>query len=73
MYHRDHGPPHFHAIYGQHDAAISIRSNRILAGRFPRRALALVQHWAKLHREELEANWNSARENRPLRRIEPLE
>jgi Domain of unknown function (DUF4160) len=22
MYYRDHGPPHFHAIYGDHEATI---------------------------------------------------
>ena len=24
MYYRDHAPPHFHAIYGEHEAEIEI-------------------------------------------------
>ena len=54
MYHREHGVPHFHAIYGKHDAVISIRGLRVLEGRLPRRALALVKAWSKLHQGALE-------------------
>jgi hypothetical protein len=73
MYYRDHGVPHFHAIYGGQEAVISIRSLRVLEGRILPRALALVRTWGKLHRPELEHDWELARTNRPLQRIEPLE
>ncbi len=33
MYNREHGVPHFHALYGEHDAVISIRGLRVLEGR----------------------------------------
>jgi hypothetical protein len=46
---------------------------RLLEGRLPQRALALVRTWGRLHREDLERDWELARANRPLRRIEPLE
>jgi hypothetical protein len=72
MYHREHGVPHFHALYGEHEAAIAIRGLRLLEGRLPRRALALVRTWGKLHGEELERNWELARGGRPLRPIAPL-
>jgi len=26
MYHREHGVPHFHAVYGEHDAVIAIKT-----------------------------------------------
>ena len=42
MYWREHGPPHFHAIYGEHEAVIDIRELRVVRGRLPRRALAMV-------------------------------
>jgi hypothetical protein len=73
MYFRDHGVPHFHAIYGGQEAVLSIRSLRVLEGRLPQRALGLVRSWARLHRDELERDWNLARGSRPLRPIAPLE
>jgi hypothetical protein len=73
MYYRDHGVPHFHAIYAGQEAVMSIQGLRLLEGRLPRRALALVRTWGRLRREELERDWELARANRPLRRIAPLE
>jgi len=73
MYYRDHGVPHFHAIYGDHEAVIAIHGLRLLEGRLPRRALALVRSWGNLHRAELQRNWELARVNRSLQRIAPLE
>ena len=49
-----------------------IRGLRVLEGRLPRRALALVRAWGKLHGEELERDWELARGRRPLRSIAPL-
>ncbi len=73
MYYRDHGVPHFHAIYGEHEAVIAIRGLRVLDGGLPRRALSLVRAWGKLHVEELQRDWERARERRPLRPIAPLQ
>jgi hypothetical protein len=73
MYFRDHGVPHFHAIYGDHEAVITIEGLRVLEGQLPRRALALVRAWGKLHADELQRNWELARTNRALRQIAPLE
>jgi hypothetical protein len=73
MYFRDHGAPHFHAIYGDHEAVFAIQGLRLLEGQLPRRALALVRAWAKLHGDELQRNWELARANRSLRQIAPLE
>jgi hypothetical protein len=73
MYHRDHGVPHFHAVYAGEEAVVTIAGLRLLEGRLPQRALALVRTWGKLHREELERDWELARANRPLRHIAPLD
>jgi hypothetical protein len=73
MHYRDHAPPHFHAVYGDYQAAIEIDSLDFIEGVLPRRALALVVEWAILHRRELRANWNRARLGQPLRPIRPLE
>jgi hypothetical protein len=73
LYYRDHAPPHFHAIYGEHEAAVEIGTATVLAGKLPRRALALVTDWAAAHRDELQRNWDLARAGQPLNHIEPLE
>lgn len=73
MYYRDHGVPHFHAVYGEYEAVLRIRGLRVIEGRLPQRALALSRAWGKLHVEELERDWELARGHRPLRRIAPLE
>ena len=73
LYYRDHDPPHFHAIYGSANAAIEVANGEVLAGALPRRALALVREWARLHRRELEENWRRSRSGQVLRPIPPLE
>lgn len=72
MYYRDHPPPHFHAIYGDAEAVVSIAKATITAGTFPRRARNLVEEWAELHRDELQRDWDLARANQPLDPIPPL-
>jgi hypothetical protein len=72
MYYRDHAPPHFHAIYGEFDAEVSISTSEIVEGELPRKARSLVHEWADAHRDELERDWELARAGRPLEPIEPL-
>ena len=72
MYYRDHDPPHFHSVYGEHEAQIVISTLEPLFGDLPGRALRLVHEWAELHRAELEANWERARLREPLDTIAPL-
>lgn len=73
MYYNDHVPPHFHAKYAEYEAEVAIQSLEVLNGSLPRRALALVLEWAAIHRIELRANWEAAREGKPLSSIRGLE
>ena len=73
MFYHEHRPPHFHAIYGSHDAEITIRSRRVLKGSLPNRALTLVRKWARLHEVEFTEAWSRAQDRVPLRPIAPLE
>lgn len=73
MFWREHGPPHFHAVYGEHEAIVDIRELRVTRGTLPRRALALVLEWATEHREALLENWDRCRELKPPKPIPPLE
>ncbi|TWU32062.1 hypothetical protein Q31b_58570 [Novipirellula aureliae] len=72
MYYRDHAPPHFHASYSDYEITVEINTG-IVEGRFPRRALSAVLEWHSEHVDELRENWNLARNELPLERIEPLE
>jgi hypothetical protein len=73
MYYNDHRPPHFHAMYAEHEALFAIDTLEILDGELPRRPRAFVVEWASLHREELRANWERARQGLPLHSIAPLD
>jgi len=73
MYYGDHAPPHFHAKYGDFEAAIAIITGEVVEGRLPPRVLGLVQEWREYHRTELTEDWNLACERKALKRIEPLE
>lgn len=73
MYYRDHAPPHFHAIYAEHEAEVDIASATILEGKLPRKARSLVEEWAEAHRGELLHNWDLARAGEALEPIAPLE
>ena len=44
----------------------------IYAGYIPSRAFGLVMEWALLHQSELLENWNLAKQDQRLRKIEPL-
>jgi hypothetical protein len=68
---RDHPVPHFHASYAGQNASIAL-DGTILGGRLPPRALRLVREWTQLHRDELLANWERARDCDPLDQIDPL-
>lgn len=69
----DHEPAHFHAVYGEHEALITIETLAVYRGQLPRRAFALILEWASLHREELRTDWQLARAGQPLLPIAPLE
>jgi hypothetical protein len=68
---RDHPVPHFHAQYGDDAASVDL-DGELLGGALPPRSLRLVREWAALHRDELLANWQRARDRQPLDQIEPL-
>ncbi|MBD2730825.1 DUF4160 domain-containing protein [Nostoc sp. FACHB-892] len=61
-------PPHFHAIYGEYNALISIESLETIEGDLPNRAQKLVQEWATLYQQELLQMWNT----QEFRKLPPL-
>jgi hypothetical protein len=73
MFFNDHGPPHFHARYGEFEATIDIGTWAVLQGQLPSRALNLVQEWAMIHREELLEDWRLCRDHEQPNKVEPLQ
>jgi len=55
----EHNPPHFHAIYGEHMAAIDINSGTILEGALPSKALEMVLEWNSIHKDTLLKIWET--------------
>ena len=68
MFFGDHPPPHFHAVYGEHNALIGIESLKIIEGDLPKRAQKLVIGWASLYQEDLIEIWKS----QEFRKLPPL-
>ena len=61
MYVREHAPAHFHAVYGEHEANISIDTGEVIEGALPKSAARLVKEWALLRQDQLRNNWRRAR------------
>lgn len=66
-----HSLPHFHAYYAEYEASFDL-AGEIIAGELPRPQLRLIQAWAELHAEELNADWQLAASEKPLNPIDPL-
>ena len=73
MYYNDHAPPHFHIRYGKQKAVIGINPVEMLEGELSPKARALVLEWAQMHQDELMTDWELARQQAPLNKIDPLE
>ncbi|MEP0930480.1 DUF4160 domain-containing protein [Leptolyngbya sp. SLC-A1] len=54
----DHPPPHFHAIYGEYNALVSIESLEIIESDLPNRAQEMVIDWAEMYQQDLPKRWN---------------
>lgn len=46
VYLNDHLPPHFHAIYAEFEAMISIETLEVIEGKLPSKSLKKVTLWA---------------------------
>jgi len=59
LYFRDHGVPHFHALYGEHNAVFAIDTLEMIEGDLPNRARRLVTDWAQQYQGELRRMWET--------------
>lgn len=67
----EHNPPRFHAFYQGCNAIFSL-DGEMIRGEMPRKQQKLIAAWAELHKDELYANWELAKNECPLYKIEPL-
>lgn len=72
MYLREHPPPHFHAIYAEHDAVVDIATGEVLDGWLPKTAARLVKEWTLARQDGLLDNWKRYEQGLPLRRLQGL-
>jgi hypothetical protein len=68
----DHSPPHFHALYAEHEVLIDIRTLMVIRGKMPKRALSMILEWAFNHQDELMENWSLCQKNQSPKKIAPL-
>jgi hypothetical protein len=73
MYLEDHNPPHFHAVYGEHEAQVAISSGELMEGYLPRTAARLVKDWTLARHALLMDNWSCARSGKRMERIPGLD
>ena len=70
MYHKDHGPPHFHAIDGNDEALFTIAAPiKAFQGKLKPGAERDVIDWATDRRAALALNWVDALAKLPIQRI----
>lgn len=65
---KEHNPPHFHAVYGEHNGIFEISTLEMLEGDLPIKAQSLVKEWASLYIEDILNMWNS----KTLKKLPPL-
>ena len=69
MYFKEHGVPHFHAIYGEYNGVFEIDTLDMIEGDLPNRAIKLINEWAACYKKELKEMW----ENQKYKKLPGLE
>lgn len=75
MYYIDnkrHRKPHIHVRHQGKETVLSILDGKTLEGMIKPAKLKLVQAWIEIHKEELMADWELAKQGQNVFTIEPL-
>jgi len=73
MYVVDHAPPHFHAVYGEHEAFVAIETGEAIEGALPKAAARLVREWTLARQDLLRENWRRTRAGEQPEKIAGLD
>ena len=69
MYFKEHGVPHFHAIYAEYNGVFDIETLEMIEGDLPKRAQKLVKDWASQYQPDLLKMWK----NKEFKKLPGLE
>jgi hypothetical protein len=59
MYFKEHGVPHFHAIYGEFNGVFEVKTLEMIEGDMPARAVKMVKEWGKKSNKDLMEIWKT--------------
>ena len=59
MYFREHGVPHFHAIYAEYNGVYDLQTLEMIEGDLPNRAQRLIRNWARTYQSDLQNMWQT--------------
>lgn len=59
MYFKEHGVPHFHALYGEYNGVFEIESFEMIEGDLPQRAQKMAKEWARIYKGDLMEMWKT--------------
>jgi hypothetical protein len=59
MYFREHGIPHFHAIYGEFNGVFDVQTLEMIEGDLPARAVKMVKDWARKYNRDIIEMWKT--------------
>lgn len=65
----EHNPPHFHAVYNEHNSIIEISTLKAIEGDLPAKQLKAVIEWARPYKDELQKMWDS----KTITKLPPME
>ena len=63
---------HIHVQYNEYDAVYSIKDITALEGELPQKQHKLVVAWMEIHKEELQALWETSQKDGEIFKIDPL-
>jgi len=61
MYFKEHGIPHFHALYGEYNGVFEVETLEIIEGDLPQRAIKMIKEWGRIYQKDLSEIWTSQR------------
>jgi hypothetical protein len=59
MYFKEHGIPHFHALYAEYNGVFEIDSLEMIEGDLPNRAQRMVKELDELYKDDLLEMWKT--------------
>ncbi len=57
MYFKEHGIPHFHALYGEYNGVFELATLEMIEGDLPQRAVKMIKEWGTIYQKDLLEMW----------------